>query len=315
MNQDLQLMMTRVARLGEMSEAEARRIVNEVYQDGIVSRGEAEALFRLNDSLADADPMWNSRFGEALNDYLLTREPPQGWVTDDEADWLIAQVDHHGETPSLDEIDLLLAVLRKAEGAPVKLSRYTLDAVSNRIAADGSASAEMTERMRYALYAAGGEQGIWVSQHEATVLFRTNDKIAMAANSPSWNDLFARAIGNHLMARAHPNPQSEADALNREKWLSDTSGGAGSFFSRMVGSIGAGGWFEKVTYDSKKAARARAAMDEAARMQAEKVTEDENAWFLKRLGWDQKISPAERALIEFLKAEAPGFAQGLAIAA
>lgn len=314
MKQDLQLMMTRVAKLGEMSEAEARRIVNEVYADGIVSRGEAEALFRLNDSLSDADPMWNNRFAEAVKDYLLTREPPQGWVTDDEADWLIAQVDHEGDVPSLDEIDLLLAVLRKAEGAPERLSRYTLNAISERIAANGSADKGMVERMRFALYASAGEQGVWVSRHEATVLFMTNDKVAMAGNDPAWNDLFARAIGNHLMARAHPNPQSERDALSREKWLSDASGGVGSFFSRMAGSFG-GGWFEKVTYDSKKAAKARSVMNEALNQAAEKVTSDENAWFMKRLGWDGKVSPAERALIEFLKEEAPGFAQGLAVAA
>ena len=71
-------MMSRVAKLGEISETEARRIVDETYQDGIVSRGEAEALFRINEVLKASDPEWSSRFQEALKDYLQTREPPEG---------------------------------------------------------------------------------------------------------------------------------------------------------------------------------------------------------------------------------------------
>lgn len=315
MDQETQVMMARVAKLGEMSGGEARRIVGEIYKDGIVSRGEAEALFRLNDSLSAADPEWASRFREAVKDYLLTREPPEGWVTDEEADWLLAQVRRDGVTPSLDEIDLLLAVLRHADGAPEKLSRYTLEAISKRIIADGAADADMVERMRFALHAGAGEAGLWVSRHEATLLFQTNDAIAMARNAKTWNDLFARAIGNHLLARAHPEPKSIQEALSREAWLKDTSTDVGGFFSRMGGSFLSGNWFETVTYSSGKAAAARQAAAEAADKAAAKVTEDENNWFLKRLGWDAKISPAERALIEFLKREAPGFAQGLAVAA
>ena len=60
---------------------------------------------------------------------------------------------------------------------------------------------------------------------------------------------------------------------------------------------------------------ARRAVVEAAQREGEKVTDDESAWFLKRLGWDNQISPAEKALIEFLKAEAPGFINGVTVAA
>ena len=42
---------------------------------------------------------------------------------------------------------------------------------------------------------------------------------------------------------------------------------------------------------------------------------NEATWFLTRLGADKSVSLAERALIDFLKVEAPGFAQGLAVAA
>lgn len=315
MDQETQVIMARVAKIGELSESEAHRIVNEIYADGIVSRGEAEALFRIQEMLSATDPMWKSRFREALADYLLTREPPEGHVTDEEADWVMAQVSHDEAQPSLDEIDLLIAILRKADSAPERLARYTLDAIAERIIADGSVSAEMVERLRYALFAGAGEGGLWVSQYEAGILFQVNDAIAKAKNAPGWNDLFARAVGNHLMARAHPSPSTVSEALAREAWLKDTSGGTGSFFSRMGASFLSGSWFEAVTFDARKAERARQVANEAASKEAEAVTSAEHGWLVDHVQRDGEVSPAERALVDFLKAEAPGFAEGLAVAA
>jgi len=315
MDQDLQAILSQVAKLGEMSETEAKRIVDDVYKDGIVSRTEAEALFLMNDSLAEADEHWHERFIEAVKDFLITREAPEGWVTSEESDWLLAQINKSGSTPGLLEIDLVLSLLRYAEGAPVELSRFVLSAIADQMVETGKASSDMVERMRKALYASSGETGIWVSRYEATVLFKTNDAIGFAKNHASWNDLFARAVGNHLLASAHPDPQSEEEALAREAWLKDTSSNVGGFISKMAGSFAQDNWFNKITFDPDKAARAREVANAIALREAENVTKDENAWFMKRLGWDQKISPAERALIDFLKVEAPGFTHGLAIAA
>lgn len=314
MDRDLQVMMSRVARLGEMSEGEARRIVNQVYEDGIVSRAEAEALFRLNDHLSNADPHWKMRFTEAVKDYLVTREPPEGWVTEEEATWLIAQVDHHGNRLSLEEIDLVIHILRFADGAHESLFDHALQTVSNRIIADGAASKEMVERMRFLVFARAGDSASWVSRSEAAVLFKTNDAIAFAKNDPSWNDFFARAVANHLMARAHPNPVDVKEALRREKWVKDTSVSPLRFLGRMATSFD-GDWFEEVTYSSEKASEARMRANEAANRAAEKVTDDKNAWLMKRLGWDGKVSPAEEALLKFLRSEVPGFVEGLATAA
>lgn len=315
MDQDIQVILNRVAELGEMSEAEARRIVQDVYDDGIVSRTEAEALFLVTESLSKSDPEWSQRFIGAVKDFLLTKEAPIGWITEEEADWLIAQIGQGDATPSVTEIDLMLSVLRYAEGAPIALSRYALSAISERIRAEGNMTSEFVERLRRVLYASAGEAGIWVSRYEATVLFELNDAIAFAKNDPSWNDLFARAVGNHLMASAHPDPQTEAEALSRETWLNDTSSNVGGFLSKMTSAFSQENWFSKLTYDPHKAKQARQVANEIAVRDAEQVTPDENAWFMKRLGRDQKVSPAERALIEFLKREAPGFTHGLTIAA
>ena len=130
MDQDTKAMLERVAKLGEVSESDALRIINDTYKDGIVSRGEADALFRLNDVLKTADSQWSSRFHEAFKDFLLTREAPEGWVTDEEADWLLTNIQVNGDKPGLDEIDLLLSVLRHADGAPQEvLTPDTIEAV------------------------------------------------------------------------------------------------------------------------------------------------------------------------------------------
>ena len=315
MDQETQITMARVAKIGEMSEADALRIVNEIYADGIVSRSEAETLFRLNETLSASDVDWANRFQEALADFLLTRESPEGWVSDEEAEWLIAQVQMDANEPSVQELDLFLHILRKADGAPPDLGQYVLNALSNRIISEGAASPMMVERMRYALFAGAGEAGLWVSLYEAGILFRTNDAIASADNAPTWNELFARAVGNHLMARAHPEPRAIEEALSREAWLKDTSVNPGRLFARMGASLLSGNWFEAVTHDAKKAEQARMAAADAATREAEKVTASENEWLVAGIEQDGQISPAEQALLDFLAAEAPGFAHGLAVAA
>jgi hypothetical protein len=315
MDQDLQGILSRVAELGELSEAEAKRILKDVYQDGIVSRPEAEALFLISDSLSKTYPEWQARFVGAVKDFLLTREAPLGWVTEEEADWLIEQIETGHPEPQSAEIELCLTVLSYAEGADVRLSRYVLNAIAQQITEQGSATEALVELMRRALFAASGDSGIWVSRFEANVLFATNDAIAFAKNDAAWNELFARAIGNHLLARAHPNPQTQADALSREAWLKDPSSDFTGFLSDMVNSFGKGDWFGKVTYSPKRARKACELAREIADREAEQVDQAETAWFMDRIDRDQTISPAERALISFLKKEAPGFAQGLATAA
>ena len=52
--------------------------------------------------------------------------------------------------------------------------------------------------------------------------------------------------------------------------------------------------------DGDRAQTMEAVAEELARQQ-----------MLRRLGWDKTVSPAERALVDLLKSEAPGFAQGL----
>ncbi|MEO0881386.1 MAG: hypothetical protein AAFY34_01520 [Pseudomonadota bacterium] len=307
-------LLARVDDIQRMSEIEARDFVNEVYRDGIVSRQEADALFSLNEQMGGADAHWDSRFREAIKDFLLTVEAPLGWVDEAECEWLIDRVSSTGSTVSEMQIDLLLDVLRYAEGAPKRLGRFTLQAICTQAKSAKRISEITVERIRRVLFAPAGDGATWVTRDEAGLLFRLNDACAFARNDAGWNDLFARAIGNHLLASAHPDPISEADALAREKWLEDKTGGVAGIFSSAMSSIADGSWFSKVTHSEEKASAARMAAQNAAQRKAEKVGSDEENWLLQRLGWDKSVSPAERALIDFLNREAPGFVSGIAAA-
>lgn len=315
MDTDRQALMDSAEKLGKISADNARDLVNSLYRDGEISRHEAELLFDLNDKLNETDRHWDERFVEAIMDHVLSGDPPEQFITVAEADWLIDQVTRDGVVRVDTEMKLLISVLRRAYNAPEKLGKFTLNAVCERIKSAGKASAADTEFMRYALYAGAGSGGIWVSRWEATRLFETNDAVAFAKNDPAWNDLFSRAIANHLLARAHPEPLGESELLAREAWFADTKPDVGGIFARIGSDFGKEGWFERLFYNSDKAAKARMAANEAADRVAAEINEDETGWFLKRLGWDKKVSPAERALIDFLKEEAPGFAAGIAEAA
>lgn len=305
-------LMAKVAELGRMSEEDAHRIVQEVYADGVVSRAEADALFDLNDRMSGEDELWDARFREAIKDFLLTVEAPIGWVSDEQCAWLVERISRDGEIRLASEIDLLLDVLRYAEGAPMLLAEFALEAACDHARHKGRVSGDDADRIRRAVFARASDGAAWVTKREAAQLFKLNDAVGAARNGAGWNDLFARAIGNYLMSVAHPEPHSRRDALDRERWLEAGSAGVGAMFAEAVSSLSDGSWFAKVTYSPEKAAEARMAAQAAARRNEDRSGEDAGSdWFIKRLGWDVSVTAAERALIEFLKAEAPGFAEGI----
>jgi len=315
-SQDL---LARLESLGEVSQSQALSLVDEIYSDGIVSQGEADGLFALNRQLKGSDAQWERRFIEAISDFLLgPMAQPRGWVSDEGADWLIGAISHTAGPPRDSEIDLMVVLCRKADGVPCRLSRFALTTVADTIRRMGHANAWNVERLRQILHAPAGEEGLWVSRFEANTLFALNDSIAFANNDRAWNDLFARAIANHLLAAAHPAPESAEDALRRQQWLSDTTRSTRRVLSAMVSSFSEDDWFARITADPDKAVAARNALKADAASRGAEITQEESRWFMKRLGWnrpeDSTISPAERALVSFLNKEVPGFTRGLAVA-
>ena len=72
----------------------------EVFADGVVSRGEAEALFALDATATDKCQEWPVFFVEAIGDYIVHQEKPAGYISEDNAEWLVRAISRDGMVDS-----------------------------------------------------------------------------------------------------------------------------------------------------------------------------------------------------------------------
>jgi hypothetical protein len=286
-----------------------------VFGEIRVTPGEAEALIALDEGVDHAPPSWSQFFVEALTDFIVYQEEPQGYVSEANADWLARHIGRDGEVKTRSEIDLLVNVLEKAKSAPMSLVVFALEQVkhavltgegplaSGRTLTRGVIAAPEVDLMRRILYAAGGDGHIAITKREAEILFELNDATVAADNDRAWDELFVKAVANFLLAASGYQVPTRAEALRREQWLDSPSGGVMGFFRRMVaGPTDILAAYSRPSLEEAWAERNKAYAD-ASRM-AEHVTENEAQWLAERLGRDQALTDNERALLVFLKREA-----------
>lgn len=291
----------------------------EVFADGVVTRGEAEALFALDQTARDKCPEWSPFFIEAVTDYIVRQEKPEGYISQENADWLVRAISRDGTVDSRTELELLVHVLEEAKSSPGRLSAYALEQVANAVI-DGKgplmlggdlvpgliARAEV-DLLRRILYAYGGDGNIAITKAEAEILFRINDRTAAASNDPSWNDLFVKAIANYVMCSAGYEPPTREAALRHETFLEHADPEIGGFFSRMVsgglaGILGA--YHSPADIEADWEARNRAA--EALARRAQTIDACEAEWLAERIGGGQRpLRDNERALLTLIKHASP----------
>lgn len=290
----------------------------EVFADGVVSRGEAEALFALDATARDKSPEWLGFFVEAVTDYIVHQEKPAGYISEDNADWLIRTISRDGMVDSRIELELLVHVLERAKSSPGRLSAYALEQVAHAVV-DGKgplmlggtlvpglvAKAEV-DLLRRILYAYGGDGNIAITRTEAEVLFRINEQTSAAGNDPSWNELFVKALANFVMCSAGYEAPTREAALRRDSFFEQAEPEIGGFFSRMV-SGGLAGIMEayrspgdiEAEWESKN----RAA--EALARRAETIDAGEAKWLAERIGTHRPLHGNERALLTPIKHASP----------
>ncbi|MER9459836.1 hypothetical protein NKI80_08015 [Mesorhizobium sp. M0387] len=290
----------------------------EVFADGVVTRGEAEALFALDATATDKCPQWPEFFVEAVTDYIVHQEKPAGYISEDNAGWLIQTISRDGMVDSVTELELLVHVLERAKSSPGRLSAYALEQVANAVV-DGKgplmlggalvpglvAKAEV-DLLRRILHAYGGDGNIAITRVEAEVLFQINEQTAATHNDPSWNDLFVKALANFVMCSAGYEAPTRDVALRRDSFLDQVEPEIGGFFSRMV-SGGLAGIMEayrspgdiEAEWESKN----RAA--EALARRAETIDASEAKWLADRIGTDRPLRDNERALLTLIKLASP----------
>ncbi|WP_434722990.1 hypothetical protein [Mesorhizobium sp. RIZ17] len=291
----------------------------EVFADGVVSRGEAEALFALDQTARDKCGEWASFFVEAVTDYIVHQEKPEGYISEENADWLVRTISRDGMVDSRTELELLVHVLEEAKSSPGQLSAYALEQVAHAVI-DGKgplmlggdlvpgliAKAEV-DLLRRILYAYGGDGNIAISKAEAEVLFKINDRTATADNDPSWNDLFVKAIANYVMCSTGYEPPTREVALRHETFLDEAGPTLGGFFSRMVSGGFAAileAYHSPGDIEAEWEARNRAT--EALARRAETIDASEAEWLAERVGGGQRpLRDNERALLTLIRHASP----------
>jgi hypothetical protein len=290
----------------------------EVFADGVVTRGEAEALFALDATARDKCGEWPVFFVEAVSDYIVHQENPSGYISQDNADWLIRTISRDGMVDSRTELELLVHVLEQAKSSPGRLAAYALEQVAHAVIdgkgplmtggrlVPGLVAKEEVELLRRILHAYGGDGNIAVTRAEAEVLFKINERTADANNDPSWNDLFVKAIANFVMCASGYEAPTRDVALRRDAFFEQAKPEIGGFFGRMV-SGGLAGIMEayrspgdiEAEWESKN----RAA--EALARRAETIDATEAKWLAERIGVDRPLHENERALLTLIKHASP----------
>lgn len=307
-----------ICRRGSIRDTDVTRLRELFYRDAHISEAEAIALFELNDACRVKDPNWAAFFVEALSDYIINEVEPKGYLTVVNADWLIDRITHDTAVQTQTELELLLSVLDGARWCPERLIRFALEQVERAVVEGhgplrsgvalkaGEIGPADVEILRRAIYAFGGQANIAVTRTEAEVLFRINDETADAENCPEWQEFFVKAIAGAVMAASGYSVPPREEALKREAWLEqrgDLSIGA------FVGAIAQGGISGILAAYKEQNAEERAiARLEQQRIEIitnEEVTGGEVDWLAAQIGRDGKLTPNEKALLAYLKAESP----------
>lgn len=278
-----------------------------VFGDERVWPHEADALFALSQKRLDAAPEWHEFFIEAMTDYLVNQEEPHGYVSEDNARWLMGVIHQDGAVWSDTEVELLVHILDKARSSPPSLVQFALNIVKEEVLtgqgptrrgmnlSPGSIGAGEVDLLRRILYAYGGASAGSICREEAEILFEINDATLSGDNDPAWQDFFVKAIANHVMALSGYRAPSRQEALRREEWLSDTSVSVGGFFSRM-----ASGWRD--VFATYEAPQEDLDLDRAI---AERINEGEALWLCDRILKNGQVCPNQQALLQFIRDESP----------
>lgn len=280
------------------------------WPDGKIDPEEAEAIFILNDQIAEPTREWSDFFIEALVEFVVNTAAPKAHISVDNARWLIERVSHNGKVGSLTELELLVRVLEKAESAPDGLRVFVLQQIEREVLTGegptrdggellpGVISAAECTLIRRTIFASGGERPAGVSRREAEMLFRLKDATLGADNAPAWERLFVQGVGNYLQGWNGAKGLTRERAAELEAFMNDRGSHIGKFFGRMartdVSSFAQA--LRDVGFGRKQPTRdvfGEAAQDHA-------MTDTEATWLQARIDANNEVDALDQALLKFL---------------
>ncbi|CAK9039298.1 Uncharacterized protein SCF082_LOCUS24095 [Durusdinium trenchii] len=291
---------TRLAAVGANGYVTANEVLflrRTVFEDGVVNTEELDALFALSDRAGEGDPEWSQFFAEAVADYYLREEEPQGYLTPEEFASLQVRITRNHRSANALERCLLVKLMETAVQTPPEMAHFVGDQIKKAILnkTDGPVVDKNDAMLlRRYLFAAGGDGSVAVTRSEAELLFDINDAVQTAPNNPAWTELFVQGVINHLMAHLGYTAPSREEAFRRNAWARDHSANVGGFFKRMLsGGVGA----VKDAYSDSSAYELHNNRRETDAAIAAKITPCEADWMAERIGRDGAFDENERQLI------------------
>jgi hypothetical protein len=308
-----------IVKRGSLEGSDLRALRRVFYEDGVVSAEEADLLFDINDACQTHPADWTSFFVEAITDYLVFQERPQGYLTAANGEWLIERISRDGRVASKTELELLVTVLDKARWAPISLVKFALEQVKAAVIhgdgplrhgkplAPGTITEAEVDLLRRMLYAFGGDGHVPVTRAEADILFDIDEAVADQEPNPVWTDFFVKAVANVIMAASGYSVPSREEALRQEASLHDPdqrTSVLAALLSMVQSNLAA---IQDAYLDQTPEERALARL-EHQRIEIitnEEITVAEATWLVSRLGRDGRLSPSETALIKYFEQESP----------
>ena len=306
-----------IAADGRITDADVLALRRAMYgNDHVIDQAEAEALFALNDAADGTCAAWPDFFAEAITDYCVHQTKPEGYVSDDMAQWLISKVSASGRVKTATELETIIKVMEAAREVPQAIETFAIRQVHEAVMTGegvtrsggqlqpGQIGVAEVELLRRILYAAGGDNGLAISRAEAELLFDINDAVSDKAQHPAWADLFVKANVNYLMSARLHHPVGREESLRREAWLDDREVSIGDFFGRAL-SGGLRGIVDAYRHDTEAELSSRNLQRSLAIGASEPVDEAEAGWLAERINRDGELHDAEKALLMFIKQESP----------
>jgi len=295
---------------GAVSEAEILQLRQSGWADGRMSREEAEAVFAAQQALTNPSEAWSDFFIEAIRNFVLMGSEPRNMASEDEARWLIAQVEADGRVCSMTELELLVQIIEKAANVPLSLKDFVLSVIEQAVLtgtgptrcggelSDTHVSEAEARIIRRVVFGSAGHRPAGVSLVEAEMLFRVKNATLGAENVPEFKTLFVQGVGNFLMGYASPNAQlSHERAKELETFVADNKADFGRFMGAMA----------RTTPNAFGIVFGRKSPLEPTRdeqvAEAAKVTVVEQEWLDAQIAANGEIDSYDRALLEFLAEE------------
>ena len=305
--------------LAEQAEADGRITAEEIlslrregWADGRIEPAEAEAIFVLNDHLAERTDEWVDFFVEALSEFVLAGGNPRGFVSEGQAEWLISRLDRSGQVETMAELELLARLFDRAERIPEQLKGYALSQIEQIVLTgtgptrDGGTveAARITTAecrlLRRFVFSFAGDTAAGVSQAEAEMLFRVKDATLGANNAPEWPDLFVQGVANFLMGHNRFAPLSADRARELDSFMNDATPRMGAFFGRMA-KADLGGSFADAAGRVLGFGRKGVSRDLTAEVADDaRITEVEDAWLQQQVDANHELDALDKALLRFI---------------